>query len=368
MLRWTLATALAVGALLAVVRSAGADELVYKVGVASRRFVPAGLYDWRAAATHALVTQIWYPAGPSARDRPQRIGPTFGPAFFMAGSAAADAAIADHPATFPLILMSHGTGGSAQVLAWLATALAAHGYMVAAVNHPGNNALEAYTTQGFALWWERARDLSAVLDAVIADREFGPHIDPDRVGAAGHSLGGYTVIELAGGIGSYAQLQASCKAAPDDVSCAPPPEYADLRAKAEALARADAGFAAALAGGASSYRDPRVRAIFAMAPALGPAFAPQSLSAVTTPAAIVVGDADKIAPADRNARFLAANIPQTELTILPGGVGHYAFIDACTAIGRFLASTICTDGQGVDRVAVHGVAAELAIRFFGAHL
>ena len=82
----------------------------------------------------------------------------------------------------------------------------------------------------------------------------------------------------------------------------------------------------------------------------------------------MVGDADKIAPADRNARFFAANIPLTELTILPGGVGHYAFIDACTAIGRFLASTICTDGQGVDRVAVHGVAAELAIRFFGAHL
>lgn len=157
MLRWTLATALAVGALLAVVRSARAEEPVYKVGVASRHFVPARPYDWRAAATHALVTQIWYPAGPSARDKPQRIGPAFGPAFFTAGSAATDAAIADRPATFPLILMSHGTGGSAQALAWLETALAAHGYMVAAVNHPGNNALEAYTTQGFALWWERAR-------------------------------------------------------------------------------------------------------------------------------------------------------------------------------------------------------------------
>lgn len=49
-------------------------------------------------------------------------------------------------------------------------------------------------------------------------------------------------------------------------------------------------------------------------------------------------------------------------------MGHYAFIDACTAIGRLMAAAICTDGQGVDREAVHGVAAELAIRFFGAHL
>lgn len=64
---------------------------------------------------------------------------------------------------FPLIALSHGTGGSALSLAWLGTALASHGYIVAGVNHPGNNALDAYTSSGFSLWSERARDLSEVI-------------------------------------------------------------------------------------------------------------------------------------------------------------------------------------------------------------
>ena len=65
-----------------------------------------------------------------------------------------------HPADgeFPLIVLSHGTGDSAQIMAWLACALASRGYIVAAVHHPGNNALEKYTAEGFLIWWERARD------------------------------------------------------------------------------------------------------------------------------------------------------------------------------------------------------------------
>ncbi len=354
-------------AVLAPPAGAGADDVAYKVGVTSRRFLPPEPYDWRGATTHALLTQIWYPADASASERPQRIGPAYGPAFFTAGNAAPEAGIADRPAPFPLILLSHGTGGSAQVMAWFGTTLAAHGYVVAAVNHPGNNALEAYTVQGFALWWERARDMSAVLDAMQEDRQFGPRIDRNRVGAAGHSLGGYTMMELAGGISSYAQLATSCQATPDDVSCVPPPEFADLRVKAEALARTDAGFAAALAG-ASSFRDPRVRAAFAMAPALGPAFVPASLEAIALPVAIVAGDADAIAPVDRNARFYAGKIPHAELTIFPGGVGHYVFVDTCTTIGSFIASAICKDDRGADREAVHRATTDLALKFFAAHL
>ena len=90
--------------------------------------------------------------------------------------------------------------GMASGLAWLGTALAAHGFIAVAVNHPGNNALEDYTVEGFSLWWLRAVDLSAVIDAVLDDKTFGSQIDPARIGAAGHSAGGYTVIAVAGGI------------------------------------------------------------------------------------------------------------------------------------------------------------------------
>ncbi|HUB96988.1 MAG TPA: alpha/beta hydrolase [Stellaceae bacterium] len=339
-----------------------------KVGTATRPFVPPEPYDWRGAASHVLLTTLWYPADPGANETPQQIGPPGEPPRFEAGSAAVGAALPPGPAKFPLILLSHGTGGAAVALAWLGTALAAHGYVVAAVNHPGNNALEPYTTQGFTLWWERARDLSAVLDALLADRQFGPRIDPDRIGAAGHSLGGFTVIEVAGGIGSSKQLQAACTALPGDANCEAPPEFSDLGAKAAALAQRDPAYAAALQRGGASHRDPRIRAVFAMAPALGPSFTPESLKTIAVPVAIVAGADDRIAPPETSAKFIAGLIPNAKLTIFPGAVGHYVFTDLCTEAGRTASPALCVDAPGVDRESVHRQTAEDAIAFFDAAL
>lgn len=340
-----------------------ADDVVYKVGVATRQVSPPEPYDWRGTPLHALPEVVWYPADSSADAKPQQIPPV-GPALFQAAPAAPGAAIAAGPARFPLILLSHGTGGTAQSLAWFATALAARGYIVAGVNHPGNTATAPYTVQGFSLWWERARDLSSALDALLADAQFGGRIDPRRIGAAGFSLGGYTVIELAGGVTSRKRFEDICKAAPDQASCKAPPEFADLIAKAKALAETDPAYAEALRRDGSSYRDARIRAIFAMAPALGPAVTPESLGAIAVPAAVVAGEQDSIVPVGANARYYAAQIPRAQLTIFPGGVDHYTFLDVCTDAGRSTLPALCVDRPGVDREAVHNATIELAAKFF----
>src|SRR5215831_4732340 len=181
----------------------------YKVGIAQRSFSPGADYNWRGAQTHALITTVWYPADSAAEEQPQWLGNPQAP-FARLGKAAPDASLAPSPARFPLIVLSHGTGGSALMMAWLGTELAAHGYIAAAVNHPGNNALEPYTTQGFLLWWERAKDLSNVIDQMLADKTFASHIDSKRIGAAGFSLGGYTMIEIAGGITDAAGFVRFC--------------------------------------------------------------------------------------------------------------------------------------------------------------
>src|SRR4051812_2382599 len=173
--------------LFATVTPARADD-VFKVGVSTRDFVPAGPYDWRGAKTHALAVTIWYPAVADAPEQSQWVGPRFLP-FFSAGTAARDAAPAPGPLR-PLVVLSHGNGGMATQLAWLGTALAAHGFVAVAVNHPGNTALEDLTVEGQSLWWLRAVDISAVIDAMLDDGIFGSRIDPARIGAAGHSLGG----------------------------------------------------------------------------------------------------------------------------------------------------------------------------------
>jgi predicted dienelactone hydrolase len=55
---------------------------------------------------------------------------------------------------------------------------------------------QTWTEASFA---DRRADIEAVIDALLQSPEFGPVIDPQRIGAAGHSLGGYTVVGIAGG-------------------------------------------------------------------------------------------------------------------------------------------------------------------------
>jgi predicted dienelactone hydrolase len=147
------------------------------------------------------------------------------------------------------------------MMAWLGTELAAHGYIAVAVNHPGNNALEPYTVQGFTLWRERPPDLSRVLDGMLADPRFGDRIDVNRVGAAGFSIGGYTVIELAGGrgeMGNLDEIEKRC-GTPDatDPLCASPPEFPGLVQKSVKLYETEASYAGALNQSNSPRRDLR---------------------------------------------------------------------------------------------------------------
>jgi predicted dienelactone hydrolase len=339
----------------------------FKVGVQHRIFTVDRPYDWRGANTRGLITTIWYPAESGSMEKAQWIGPPDNP-LFQAGRAAPDARLVGSPGQFPLIVLSHGTGGSALMMAWIGTVLASHGYIAAAVNHPGNNGVDGYTPQGFLTWWERARDLSVVIDHMLADPAFGSRIDAHRLGAAGFSLGGYTMIEIAGGITDPSAFEAFCNSPRADNICKSPPEFPDLSGQFDKLTRSDPAFQAALRHAGDSYRDSRVRAVFAMAPALGPAFTASSLEKIAIPVEIVAGDHDENVPIASSARFFAAHIPGARFTIFPGGVGHYVFLDSCTDQGRKIRPLLCSDAPGVDRDAIHTKTAELALSFFAANL
>ncbi len=340
--------------------------VIYKVGVMNRQFTPPEPYEWREAKTHALVTDIWYPAEPSAVEHPQWIGNPDTP-FASAGKAARDVKPTATPEKFPLILLSHGIGGSSSMMAWLGSALASHGFIAAAINHPGNNALEDYTIPGAVFWGQRARDMSALLDLLLADPTFGPHIDPKRVGAAGFSLGGLTVIELAGGIAEFSRYQDFCKSPKADGMCTDTIEYPGLLAKVTALAKSDPAIQSAFAENSKSHRDPRIRAIFAMAPALGPAFAPDALAKISIPTQIVGGSADTTVPVDSSAKFFAAHIPGAQLTIYQA-VGHYTFLATCGELGNRTNPRICIDQAGILRDEIHAQTATMAYHFFDANL
>jgi predicted dienelactone hydrolase len=105
-----------------------------------------------------------------------------------------------------------------------------------------------------------------------------------------------------------------------------------------------------------------------MAPALGPAFRPDGLQKIAIPVEIVAGASDSNVPVESSAKYFAAHIPRARLTIYPGGVGHYDFLDACADQGRKVRPLLCADAPDVDRVAIHKRTIEMAVRFFAANL
>lgn len=331
----------------------------YQVGLQTRYFEDPSRPNWREAGARPLLCDIWYPATPATIATDQFIGPPDTP-LFWAGRAARDAALIEHPATLPLILVSHGTGGSTQQLGWLACHLAAQGYIVAGVNHHGNNALEPYLAEGFVRIWERPRDLTALLDYLLVDELFGPCLDLNRIGAAGFSLGGYTVLALAGAQLDFNQPGNRERNLIEEM----PPEFPDpaaLVALFEKIATTDTAHS-------QSYRDPRVRAVFAIAPALGEDCSPASLAAITIPVSLVVGEADHAAPAATNAAVFARHIPNATLQILGDGVAHYTFLAEGTPQGQAILPDLTVDGPGVDRAAVHQQVSTTAGQFFAATL
>src|SRR5208283_1740599 len=228
------------------------EPLLHSVGFSFRQFAVPEDYNWRGAEDHTLSGIIWYPAEDSAGEKDQYIGPPDAPLFY-AGRAAKDATLAPAFAKFPLIALSHGTGGSALQMAWLGTHLAARGYIVVAVNHPGNNAVNGYTTQGFIEGWERAKDISTVILDMLSDPRLGGKIDPDRIGAAGFSYGGYTMMELAGARTDFGRILAWCD---EQQGACNPPEMPDLMEKFKAI-KLQPDVQQALQHSGRSYRSPR---------------------------------------------------------------------------------------------------------------
>jgi predicted dienelactone hydrolase len=152
------------------------------------------------------LTAVWYPSrGPEAR---------FAYSDALAGSVARDG----RPETcgrFPLLVFSHGLGGCGTQTVFLTEQLARTGYVVAAPDHKdascrvdgsGRLQLRAPERSFFqpekwtpATHADRRSDLTHVIDWALGEPAFASSIDAQRVGAIGHSLGGYSTLGMIGG-------------------------------------------------------------------------------------------------------------------------------------------------------------------------
>jgi predicted dienelactone hydrolase len=95
---------------------------------------------------------------------------------------------------FPLLVYCHGTNGMAGESLYLVEALNGAGYMVAAPEFPltSREAHTPFTAADVTDAPEQVRDVSFVIDSLLADSALSPLIDAGRIALAGHSLGGVT--------------------------------------------------------------------------------------------------------------------------------------------------------------------------------
>lgn len=111
----------------------------------------------------------------------------------------------------PLVVFSHGLGGSREGYSYLGSNWAARGYASLHVQHAGSDnrlwggspfeivsRLQSAATEAEAL--DRVRDLRFALDRVLATPELAGALDPSRIVAAGHSYGANTVLLAAGAV------------------------------------------------------------------------------------------------------------------------------------------------------------------------
>lgn len=115
----------------------------------------------------------------------------------------------------PLILFSHGLNGCKTQSVFLMAALAKDGYIVVAPDHKDATCGGGGMSGGFSAhkpeekfgqfdawndgtYTDREADMKNLYAALKTDADWAPRIDWDHVGLAGHSLGGYTVLGLAG--------------------------------------------------------------------------------------------------------------------------------------------------------------------------
>lgn len=283
-----------------------------------------------AAATPeapAITVALYYPTSVAPRSIP--MGP-FNPN--VAPQTPPDATVKG------LILLSHGTGGSELGHSSLAEALAREGYLVAAPRHPGDNWEDRSLLRGRIDRYlaERPRQASRVIDALLADPNWKDRIARDgrgpRIGAIGHSAGGYTVLALAGGEADVARLARHC-----------------LTARAEDPILCGLIPASMTAGEVGPVADPRVRAVVALSP-FGAVFTAESLGRISVPVVVYTAELDRFLVPRFHGEWIAANLPGAVHRRVPNA-WHFAFQDPPRIAIATEDGDLRADPPGFDRAA-----------------
>lgn len=262
----------------------------------------------------------------------------------------------------PLIVISHGAGGALISHQDTAEALARSGFIVAAVQHTGDNYRDSSGVAAGRNLTDRPRHLRKTLDYLLNQWPMAASIDRERIGMFGFSAGGFTALVLAGGQPDSGATATLCQSSPDTWVC----HY---------LQRHDIDPLQQRTLPDNIWQaDPRIKAAAIAAPALGYMFEPDRLAAVSIPLQLWHAERDTIV--EDSALTIRKLLPASTEFHSVRNAGHFAFMTPCSTGFRLLISVmelfgtepICDDPDGFDRVRFHEHFNVQLIAFFNREL
>jgi len=268
-----------------------------------------------------------------------------------------DAPLDLHGAPHPVVVFSHGFGGTRVQSVYLTEHLASHGFVVAAPDHVGNTFVDqidaAKAMAAIDSARVRPRDISVTLDALLERAAGWPDellafaADEARVGVAGHSFGGFTAFRIAGASVDVARGEEICAADPDQLFCDGWPGQEPFPASA---------------------RDPRFIAALPQAPGAAAAVEAPGFADVAVPVMIQAGLADRTTPFPDEAAAPYAALSSPTCLLAIDGAGHFTFSDMCELLDMVgLSVEQFDDGCSQDNVPpdeAHAVIVSYATAFF----
>lgn len=260
----------------------------------------------------------------------------------------------------PVVLFSHGMGGTDRAQAWLASGLATRGAVVVAVNHPNSTFGDFDMSQGVK-HWTRVADLSIALDNLLADPAFKEHVDPTRIMASGFSYGGWTALSMGGMTGNLAGIVEACRAQIDTM------EACDVLLS-DGVRMQDISPDVWNA----NYADPRITHVAAIDP--GFVWGLNAVNAAhLVPNVLMIGfggNDDRMSATNFDDSGLADLLPTAQIIRIDPAF-HFSAMPLCKPAGEEILKEenddpVCTDPVGTDRAGVHAgvisaIAAELGL-------
>ncbi|NLR98807.1 dienelactone hydrolase [Rhizobium sp. P38BS-XIX] len=245
----------------------------------------------------------------------------------------------------PLVVISHGHGGGSLNHHDTAETLADAGFLVVALNHPGDNFSDLSRAGDISIMFQRPSDIHRLIDFVLGDWQGAAKVDPDRIGFFGFSRGGYTGLVLAGAEPDFRDPSIPC---PEPAPICGEIRRNDIPSKPLA-------------------RDPRLKALV-LADPLSFFSSKENLKSVGAPIQLWGSEhgGDGVLP--QSVATLAANLPRRPDFHLVPAAAHFAFLAPCPPGLIASQPEICKDQSGFDRSAFHRSFDAAVLAFFRQHL